>query len=769
MLIKDVWYQNVAVNELLSYTKQLLNNGEKNSLIIFKAPTGSGKTVMAAKFIKKCLKELEGDYCFIWISIGKGDLHLQSKAKLEKIFQGYPMVSLLEKDYFGWKKEIDNKEIVVVNWEKIRDKDSETDEWANILMRDGEKLNFRDVLANTRETGRKIILIIDESHIGKGTTRTEEIKKEVNPDIILEMSATPKIPSGFKEHVANGKAGYVEVDIKDVIDAGMIKKKLVVNEGLNKRDDMVMDLELLELAFAKRNELKKALEQEDSDVNPLVIIQLPNSEEGNIKKEFVIQSLREKGITIENRKLAIWLSDEEDKVNLETITSNTDTVEFLLFKQAIDTGWDCPRASILLKYRETSSETFERQTLGRILRMPEQKHYENDVLNKAYVYTDYIGSVLNIIDEDFDFPDENINDIPLIAKGYENITLVTQKIKRKKKDVVKEALVKAFNEIINEKGLVKLDYSLNKELLKINDDLSQLTEKIIAQIEIETEDILQKEQIKGTEVEFQLDDFRTQRLFDKLLKKHSNAIGNDKNYMFNLLKENIYSLIAYYVTDIYKLRNMLIDAQRIFILNYESVFSKLISDVLAKYKELKEDDQIETTFGEPFIYTIPERDNVNSITYEKVDIGKYFYSECYLEKGRSKPERSFEKYLKNNLNIIRYWVKNGDNGSKYFSIPYQIKGKYSDFYPDYIVVFEDGRIGLFETKDKLDDSQQTKAKAEALYEYIHSVNSKGDVELVGGIVANFGTEEIPYLKINRNKNYSTKQNEWDDLDNVFMV
>jgi len=59
----------------------------------------------------------------------------------------------------------------------------------------------------------------------------------------------------------------------------------------------------------------------------------------------------------------------------------------LIFKQAIDTGWDCPRAHILVKFRESHSETFEIQTVGRILRMPEQKHYASEELNRGYIYT----------------------------------------------------------------------------------------------------------------------------------------------------------------------------------------------------------------------------------------------------------------------------------------------------------------------------------------------------------------------------------------------
>ena len=56
-------------------------------------------------------------------------------------------------------------------------------------------------------------------------------------------------------------------------------------------------------------------------------------------------------------------------------------------KQAISTGWDCPRAKILVKLREGMSEQFEIQTIGRIRRMPEQVHYDDDLLDFCYVYT----------------------------------------------------------------------------------------------------------------------------------------------------------------------------------------------------------------------------------------------------------------------------------------------------------------------------------------------------------------------------------------------
>lgn len=97
--------------------------------------------------------------------------------------------------------------------------------------------------------------------------------------------------------------------------------------------------------------------------------------------------MREKNITEENGKFAVCLSDEKVNNEYDKLLTNDGEVEYLIFKQAIDTGWDCPRAQILVRFRETNSIVFEIQTVGRILRMPEAKHYMDDELNTAYVYT----------------------------------------------------------------------------------------------------------------------------------------------------------------------------------------------------------------------------------------------------------------------------------------------------------------------------------------------------------------------------------------------
>ncbi|MCZ2946964.1 hypothetical protein NYY74_17975, partial [Acinetobacter baumannii] len=66
-------------------------------------------------------------------------------------------------------------------------------------------------------------------------------------------------------------------------------------------------------------------------------------------------------------------------------------------KQAVSVGWDAPRAKILVKLRLNTTARFTIQTIGRIRRMPEQKHYNNALLDDAYVYSNDEKYVADII------------------------------------------------------------------------------------------------------------------------------------------------------------------------------------------------------------------------------------------------------------------------------------------------------------------------------------------------------------------------------------
>src|SRR5699024_7917722 len=119
------------------------------------------------------------------------------------------------------------------------------------------------------------------------------------------------------------------------------------------------------------------------DINPLIVIQLTNKSE--TLQEGVERSLETEELTYENGQLAIWISDMHE--NIEDVDAPNANSSAVIIKQAVATGWDCPRAYILVKLRDNMDETFEIQTIGRIRRMPEAKHYGSDLLDSCYLYT----------------------------------------------------------------------------------------------------------------------------------------------------------------------------------------------------------------------------------------------------------------------------------------------------------------------------------------------------------------------------------------------
>ena len=769
-------YQEKAVGELIASFKLLLTKDEQKKVCVFQAPTGSGKTLMTAKFIEELIRELpETDLCFVWVSIGKGDLHLQSKHSLEHIFGGAPRVSLVEEEFTGGRERIVRNEVVVVNWEKLRSKDRATGDWKNVLMKDGEKLNFRDVLAKTREQ-RKVILIIDESHIGATAERTNELRDEINADVILEMSATPKIKPDPRD-LARGTAGYVFVEPKDVIDEGMIKKELIINEKINEITDNEADSQeiVLEVAYKKRLELKKLFEAEKSNINPLVLVQIPTAEAGEDKIKAVKKFLADKGITERkdgqgNGKLAIWLSEQKSET-LDWVAEPDNEIEFLIFKQAIDTGWDCPRAHILVKFRESHSETFEIQTVGRILRMPEQKHYASEELNRGYIYT----NVQSIIVKKEEYNPNIIKHLKATRKDVYKPTKLTSYYKsRADYGDITSSFTPVFEKTACEELGLKGDHTLFAQNVKKVEgegvvlDIKKYQQEIIANAKIEgkTFDEIEGKIDSADRARLMIAGNDLQALFEQIIK---NNLGSFKNIKRSVpaVKTAIYSWFRKYLGSKEWPEEMIL-VQMIFAHNgNRKKFEEILAGAIEKYKAVREKEILKRVEESEQFYDfeIEKESFFNQHTDERADYEKYVYDPCYLSVARLMPEKNFEKFLAENDDKIVWWWKNGENKQDYFGIKYEYPaGVIHTFYPDYLVQFADGRLGIFETKDMgdRDGGTYTKAKAEKLQEYIKNQKSQ---KLFGGIVI----EKSDGWKINQKPVYDwskCERNDWSDWDKL---
>lgn len=375
-------YQDTAARELLQNAERLLRQ-TGNKKLVFKAPTGSGKTITMAEFLTRFADDHDHASCaFIWAA--PRQLHEQSKEKLEAYFENSRAI---ECSFFEdlYDRQIGENEILFFNWESIRQEN-------NIYIRENEQENnLSNILERTREADRAIVLIIDEGHFHAQAETSQNLISVISPNLTIEMSATP---------VMQNPDQMVSVDIGDVKAEEMIKKAVILNEDFKSvvsrgrtikselagsTDDIV-----LREALKKRAELVRAYKAEGVAVNPLLLIQLPDrrGQADEDRQTMIVRTLKDRhGISVENGKLAIYLS--ENKENLENLTRNDNEAEVLIFKQAIALGWDCPRAHILVLFREWHSPVFSIQTLGRIMRVsePERGYYDNDTLNYAYVYT----------------------------------------------------------------------------------------------------------------------------------------------------------------------------------------------------------------------------------------------------------------------------------------------------------------------------------------------------------------------------------------------
>nr|MCR4790158.1 DEAD/DEAH box helicase family protein [Treponemataceae bacterium] len=402
-------FQTRAIDELHEKFGNLWNTKADSPVqLLLKAPTGSGKTIISTTFIDSLQVPNEkienlGKVAFIWIT--KGDnLVMQSKNKFADYF--YPNLRNTLSTFDSCSDTLKENEVLFINWEKITQSKGK-DRLNRRRPEDPDKYKetgfyFEDLMENTHAAGIEIILVVDESHANFDTPNASEIIKLISPHLIFKMSATPfkteKDENEFYAAKGRGFADFVEIAQSDVVQAGLIKEEIEsqTNEDLErtKGTNANIDEVMLDLAIEKREQIKREWQHLGQNINPLVLIQLPNDdskldEKVETKEEFTLKYLKKRGIKENN--IAVWLEDKKKKAEWRLEDEDSE-IDFLIFKLACGTGWDCPRANVLVMFREIKSPVFQTQTLGRIIRMPrpDRELLKNSpLLRKGYLYTTY--------------------------------------------------------------------------------------------------------------------------------------------------------------------------------------------------------------------------------------------------------------------------------------------------------------------------------------------------------------------------------------------
>ncbi len=743
--MKDLVFQQKAVRKLVNETIELLRQSGNRKTIIFKAPTGAGKTVMASQMLADLTEELQsrGDspyqqVAFIWIAPNK--LHQQSYFKMKNYFtETHLLKPVMYDDLDQSEGTIKPGEILFVNWESINKE-------KNVMVRDSEQnASLYEITRRTQEEhGLPIIVVIDEEHLfwSKSADKSAKVLQRINPKVEIRISATPKTNS---DHI-------VPVSREEVVKEEMIKKQVVLNPDITKgyNDENELNIHLIECALKKRQQLAEAYKLEGTNINPLLLIQLPNdtsesmtSEDAAIADQVKSYLRAIKDITTENKKLAVWLSSEKE--NLEGLEQPDNMTEVLLFKQAIALGWDCPRAAVLLIFRKMQSNEFTIQTVGRILRMPEQKFYKNDLLNVGYVYTDVSKDKIQIVAEDMDYLNKDALQA-LRRENLQNVALQSYYSVYKSSDRnrlgpdFKQVLIDCFSR----HWLVKWQqYKLSFDEEEEQD--FDPAENVCARNRRAVEDKIKFDVTRlGVEVPENIIFQNELGIIDVEGKKHefAKSAGEVRRIYIDYCRGLLGGFEKTHSTDVlagYLLQAMeelfeLFETDAMKVILYHSnkpKFTDIITRALAMYERklmLRRKTAKERSF-EQYTWEVPaERLYKESTHHVREKVEEHALLPFIEQNNVSSPERLFTDFLESNKAYIDWWYKNGDEGKQHYSIPYEnSQGEKALFYVDFVVKMKNGQVFLFDTKTENSDPEAPN-KHNALIDYM------ADKELQGGVI-----------------------------------
>ncbi len=670
--------------------------------IILKSPTGSGKTIILTYFMHQYIQSYPKTV-FVWLTPGKGNLEEQSKAKMDKYIHASQTKLLSDVMTAGFEE----NDSAFINWEKLTKK-------GNNALKDSERTNFLEHIQHALDSGLRFVVIVDESH-QNDTVKADEIIQYFHTDKIIRCSATPK---GIKN------AELIEIAEEDVIAAGLIKKLLVINEDFPQtvRTENQTGF-LLERAYEKQRKLRAAFLSVGKDINPLIVVQIPNKSE--VLQDEVERWFETQGVNYENGQLAVWLSDRHE--NLDGIEENDAKSIAVIIKQAVATGWDCPRAHILVKLRDNMDETFEIQTIGRIRRMPEARHYNSDLLDCCYLYT---------LDEKFtagvkmSLGKGALEAYTIFLKNeYKGITLTSEQrtmvTKTNNPQTALTALAEYFetefktggNKVENTTRLQAAGFVLDEDIVRhtISGETATLDFKASGMNEIAVTE--------------KLDTHRHGRDYHQKIGKIGLEIGMEYSFMNTIIRK-LFDKKFTYSRKIIALEPRAVYA---FVLNNADRLRHIVREAMAiEYKQLQLDmkrvSKSQFHFPQSCLFTFDSTAKTQSEMRKNVYQGYLSSAEI-----RSSSERKFEKFCES-ADSVDWVYKNGDKGSEYLSIVYMDNSaKQKSFFPDYIISVG-GEVWIVETKggfDRSGNSQDidlyTPKKFAVLKDYLDRYGLKGGI------------------------------------------
>ena len=427
-------FQKDAVGSLLKKMRAMHNsyaNDGEFSAVSLTAPTGAGKTVISAAVAEGLFygnDTFEGDdqAVILWLS-DSPSLNEQTMKRFDAatdILNGATSMEAVGPEFAKAHACLMPGHIYFLNRQLLSKKGR--------LTNDAEGgRTFWDVLTNTIEDAdTHLYLFIDEAHRGLGKDATSDSANKtiyaklidgqegLNPPMpcVVGISATPeRFNAAMNGRKNRDMKAPIDVPVSAVRASGLIKDVIELRTPKEQADTRHQDLTQACVKLARASKLWKdyCTANGIQVVVPLMVVQV----EDKVTKETLTE------LCTQILKVCKWLDrdcfanvfgEHEDietaaaKIPYcppEDVAENTG-IRVLFAKDAVSTGWDCPRAEVIYSRRKRNDPTYIAQLIGRMIRTPLARRIDSEEeLNTVACYlpeydSETVESVVEKLKED---------------------------------------------------------------------------------------------------------------------------------------------------------------------------------------------------------------------------------------------------------------------------------------------------------------------------------------------------------------------------------
>lgn len=389
--------QREKVDELLS-----LYNPIQNVKIDFKAPTGSGKTLMATAFVSELIAQHPAEkFVFVIATPSSSDLPFSFEQKILQYKQDLTF-SDFSVEYIKSPSETGQNMLKTDGTIKIIPEENKVYIFGKSSFGKDRILTTRHIVDDfvdiIKDKNYKLIYIRDEAHIGGNIVNDENFESlmQGNANLIIKMTATPD----YRDLTVH-KVVLTEEDLNNPIknDGKFLLKTQAVTLLKDSMTDNKMLLDAIN-NFKRIKEEYKNLENNDVYIRPAMLIQVKNDSKTNTEESIAFnESLQKikKELTKNGLSWVQYFGNNDDgkdsntiykkRFTLSSISENRSDIDAIIFKVGPATGWDIPRACMLLQLRMVCSDGLNIQTIGRIKRNCYPNLAKNEITDKYYIYS----------------------------------------------------------------------------------------------------------------------------------------------------------------------------------------------------------------------------------------------------------------------------------------------------------------------------------------------------------------------------------------------